>query len=87
MLTDFATVLSNYPSVAIYKTYPAREPFDIQGDGFTLYQKLKNEVKNLFYYDDVNNLLTCSKKYKTVFILGAGDLYDKVLDGLNFKRR
>ena len=66
----------------IYKTYPAREKFDIDGDAFTLYKKLKTVNSDVKFAADFKELSEKVKFYsekkeklKRIIILGAGDVY------------
>lgn len=83
LLKDFVNALSGIENLYLYKTYAAREDFDIEGSCMTLASYLPNSK----YYDnfeslyqDVTNNATESD---TVVILGAGDLYQKICDKLS----
>ncbi len=78
LFNDFILALNTKCDIAIFKTYPAREPFDKQGDGYTLFEELHKTKNGVYYFDNINELLEKSKQYKSVYILGAGNLYDDV---------
>lgn len=86
LISDFINVLST-EDVVIYKTYPAREKYIREGDGYTLFRKLNN--KNKFYAVDLITLNGIIKKnlekekYDVIVVLGAGDLGDKFVGLIN----
>ena len=43
-MQDFILALSTVDGLVVYKTYPAREEFDIEGDATTLLQAIKSRV-------------------------------------------
>lgn len=81
LFNSFKKVFGDINNLIIYKTYPARELYDKDGDAETLFNGLKTEkIKKLFYAD---NPLTLKKilDEQIVFVnelvvLGAGDIYD-----------
>ena len=83
LFNDFILALKLNCPVAIFKTYPARESFDEEGDGYLLYQKLKQTNKNVYYFEDCKTLLDKCKHYKSIYVLGAGDLYDMIKNSIN----
>lgn len=81
LINDFIKVLSKAERVIIYKTYSAREPYDIQGDAYTLYKKLKKSCKGkVVYAKNVSQLFESisilSLGVDRVLTIGAGNLYD-----------
>ncbi len=81
LMQEFVSALTSKEKVAVYKTYPAREPFDILGDGKTLYKNLTKSGKNTaFYIKNEQELEDFIKKvkneYNRIIFLGAGDIYD-----------
>ena len=80
LMNDFIDALSNYDGVIIYKTYPAREKFNLSGDAKTLYGKLKKTHKNTIYCGDAESLFGAvgkhASEYDKVIFIGAGDIYD-----------
>ncbi len=80
LIDDFTKVFAKYDNVAIYKTYPAREPYDKNGSAYFLYNKLQTlyPEKSLMYLENLSCFDELIYYYKKVIILGAGDLYDKV---------
>ncbi len=83
LMQDFVEVLKISDSLAVYKTYSARENFDPNASAEKLNENLKQAGANTFYIDDFNNLmdtiLDCSsKKFEKIIVLGAGDIYDDV---------
>ncbi|MDY6367384.1 MAG: UDP-N-acetylmuramate--L-alanine ligase [Clostridia bacterium] len=74
---EFSDALKNVDCV-IYKTYPARETYDSQGDAYSLYLSLKSKSsKNVFYAKNIKNLKRIIDDFDgtTVIFLGAGNLY------------
>ncbi len=84
LMSDFIDSLKNCSPLIIHKTYPAREKFDVLGDGQTLYNELvKQECakgNEIYYASDQKELerilKNLSANYKKVIFLGAGDIYD-----------
>lgn len=79
---EFLESLKGVKNLLIYKTYPAREKFDIDGDAFTLYKKLKTVNSDVKFAADFKELSEKVKFYsekkeklKRIIILGAGDVY------------
>lgn len=74
LLHDFINVLSPIDNLMIYKTYPAREPYDYDGSGALLSGKLGS-----LYAENLDTVRTWLKKSvrdgDTVLFLGAGDIY------------
>ena len=62
----------------IFKTYPAREPYDENGDAKRLYEVLSSFTR-VSYSEDYNILTSFVylKENDVVLVLGAGDFYDK----------
>ncbi len=89
LMQEFVDVLKDCSPLILYKTYPAREKFDIDGSAYALFQNLKNIKKDSVYYvDDIDVLLKDLKKISTdqekkVIIFGAGDLYDEIKNRIN----
>lgn len=72
---EFVEALRTVENLLIYKTFPAREAFDAEGDG----KRLAEKVGNCLYADSVRALrawlnLTVSEGDLLLF-LGAGDIY------------
>lgn len=78
LIDDFVKVFNN-KSVIIFKTYAARENYDYLGSAELLAKKCNSLFFNELNYL-INNLNVNSLKYNAVFILGAGDLYDKFIN-------
>ncbi len=88
LMNDFVKCLSDCKRLIIYKTYPARERFMIQGSARTLYNNIKKEKTICCEYADsietlketLSSIVECGD---TVIFFGAGDIYDislKMLD-------
>ena len=79
LFDDFTSVLSQLQNLIIYKTYPARERFDRNGDAFTLYKSVKERNKNATYAKNFKKLRTLISKQvksvKKIIFMGAGDIY------------
>ena len=79
---EFVAALKTVKNLLIYKTFPAREKFNIDGDAFTLYKMIKGVncgVKFAADYKDLSkkvNLYSAKKeKSRRIIVLGAGDVY------------
>ncbi len=80
---QFVKCFDKVDKLVIYKTYPAREKYIIGGSARELYNDIK--LKNKTYCDTGKNLraqLKTASKYDVVLVLGAGDIYDRVLKAL-----
>ena len=80
LFNEFVKVLSDADGVLIYKTYAAREKFDVSGDGKTLYRSLKKVYnRDCFYADDEKTLKkridAAVRDYDEIAVIGAGDVY------------
>ncbi len=83
LLKDFRSAFINVENLIIYKTYSAREKFNLSGDATVLFEELINAgVKNCTYaHTDIqlkNQILAFKGQVKRVLILGAGDVYERV---------
>ena len=84
LMQDFISALTLADGVVIYKTYPAREKFAIEGDAKTLFDALKKrKAGDVFYAGSrselkkkVNEII---KDYDKVLFIGAGDIYSVAL--------
>ena len=76
LFEDFVKAFAEVDNLFIYKTYPARESFNKEGDASTLSKSIPSSK----YFEDVDKLMTELKKTvgknDKIVILGAGDLYD-----------
>ena len=80
LMDEFVRVLKN-KDLIIYKTYSAREMFDLEGSAYALRKNLTGS----FYAEDkeaLKKLITNSNK-KSVMFLGAGDIYDIAKEIIN----
>lgn len=77
---NFLTCFENCYQVLIYKTYNAREKYLKEGSAKFLYQKLKENGKNVFYFSNFKSVIKHLKKYSKsnciVLVVGAGDIYN-----------
>ncbi|MBQ3116266.1 MAG: UDP-N-acetylmuramate--L-alanine ligase [Clostridia bacterium] len=84
LIKDFVSVLKDTENLYIYKTYPAREKFDEQGDAKTLAKNIIDSGGKCEYIRDQERLLSViekvGKKVDAVLVLGAGDIYQIVED-------
>lgn len=82
LMKDFIAVLKT-PRTVIYKTYPARESFDKDGDGETLYKNLAAEGADCTYADTLSALSDKIRRGMAgkdcILFLGAGDIYEAAL--------
>ncbi|MBO5285614.1 MAG: UDP-N-acetylmuramate--L-alanine ligase, partial [Clostridia bacterium] len=85
LMNDFVDTLIKVKNLAIYKTYPAREHFDLSGDALTLLNNINavKKGKKADYFDDVFKFFNHAINFDKVVILGAGSLYDDVKRFLN----
>lgn len=86
-MNEFIDSLRNSKKVIIYKTYPARENFDSEGDALTLYKKLKKIKKNVYYAQNREKVIKTINKdiesYNKIIFFGAGDIC-KIADNLKY---
>jgi len=79
LIDDFVAALSLCNDLRLFETYGAREKYDEAGSGKKLAYKLKNSI----YYQNDEGILSSfeedNEKVSAYVVLGAGDLYDKVL--------
>ena len=80
LINDFIKALNIKNSLILYKTYPAREKYQLNGSAKTLYEKIKRLKGNCFYAKSVDGLLREIEKEsngkKAIIFLGAGDIID-----------
>lgn len=77
---EFLNCFSGCYQLLIYKTYNAREKYTKTGSAKFLYEKLKENGENAFYFSNFKNVLKHLEKYSKnnclVLIVGAGDIYN-----------
>lgn len=75
LLDEFVEVLRGLDGLLIYKTFPAREEYDVEGDGKTLAER----VGTCLYADNLSALRAwlnrTSVEGDLILFLGAGDIY------------
>ncbi|MBQ8374771.1 MAG: UDP-N-acetylmuramate--L-alanine ligase [Clostridia bacterium] len=75
LMEEFVSALRGVERLMIYKTYPARERFNLEGDGKTLAER----IGNCLYSESVVSLSAWLKRTvketDCVLFLGAGDIY------------
>ena len=79
LMGEFVNAFKDVDSLIIYKTYAAREDFDVDGSAEKLYENLKKEGCDCNYVYDIENLnalLSSLKGYDKALVLGAGDIYE-----------
>ncbi len=84
LLNDFVSCFNNCSPLIIYKTYPAREKYDINGSAKRLFDELTKDSnlngKKVYYANDKEQLIkvlqSLSVGNKKVVFLGAGDIYE-----------
>lgn len=78
LFKDFIKALGGIENLYLYKTYAARENYDIEGSA----RKLADNLPKSKYYDDFDSLYEDLRNTiandDTIIILGAGDLYERV---------
>ena len=75
LFKEFVKVLSTVDNLLIYRTFAAREYFDVAGSALTLSQK----VKKALYGDDPKDIVKFLSQVRAgdcVLFLGAGDIYN-----------
>ena len=75
LMNEFVEVLRPIKNIMIYKTYPARERYDAEGNG----ERLAQRIGNCLYSENIYALKIWIKKTvkegDMVLFLGAGDIY------------
>lgn len=84
-LSEFAEVLSTVDMPIIYKTFAAREPFDLAGSAVTLAGKIPTSVYVQSPDQLRDRLRETVKPHDLILVLGAGDIYDAVKSVLDEK--
>ncbi len=83
LMQDFIQVFKNLDNLIIYKSYPAREKFDIKGSAKSLKNKIDGLVPICEYAHTVKELKSIisklADKNKRILFLGAGDIYQKAI--------
>lgn len=94
LMNDFVSVLKQTKPLIIYKTYPAREPFDELGSAERLAENLTNSGCECVYASNELELTDYIKRYATknekIIFLGAGNIYEiatKLTDKNNIFKR
>lgn len=82
LFKDFVNVFNKCDNIIIYKTYSAREKVIIGGTETDLFEKLssKNKVLCLTNIELKNYIIQNYSKYKNVYVIGAGNIYEIVND-------
>ena len=75
LFNDFINVFKDLKFFFLYKTYAAREDYDVGGDAMTLSNALNNSIYEENFKDLVNDIACMSNKKDIIVILGAGELY------------
>ena len=87
LLNEFKSSFLGVKKLIVFKTYPAREPYLKEGSETKLFKEVKNRNKQLIMQE--KELLECLIKdcnsYDCILVLGAGDVYDIVKNGIDFK--
>ncbi|MBP5372823.1 MAG: UDP-N-acetylmuramate--L-alanine ligase [Clostridia bacterium] len=76
LFNDFIEAFKNADNIYIFKTFPARESFNVAGSAL----RLAESIPDAIYYDDFDFLLKdLAEKLKNddvLLVIGAGDIYD-----------
>jgi UDP-N-acetylmuramate--alanine ligase len=80
LMEEFIEALKDEKLLIVYKTYPAREEYDMAGSAKTLYERIKRVSSGkVLYVEDEKELYDLIEKnrlgYDGVLFLGAGDIY------------
>lgn len=81
LLEDFVKELSLAKKLIIYKTYPARESYDMEGSSSRLFIELnKKNLNEVYHADNEEMLKNFINRHKNevegIIFLGAGDIYN-----------
>lgn len=81
---EFSTAFNAAKKLIIYKTYPAREEYMKEGSEEALFKSCQHKNKELVLEKEVliNMLKAECKNFDIVLVLGAGDIYKIVKNGL-----
>lgn len=75
LMSEFVTALRPIKNLMIYKTFPAREKYDVEGSA----ERLAKEIGGCLYTENLATLKTWLQKTvkegDSVLFLGAGDIY------------
>ena len=75
LMEEFIETLRGINDLLIYKTFPAREEYDVEGDG----RRLAERVGTCLYADNLSSLRTWLNRTAgegdMILFLGAGDIY------------
>ena len=84
LMSEFLECFNGVDDLSIFKEYAARESFDAAGSAKSLYNNLitaKNYFNDIFELKKYLHKAACTGD--TVLMLGAGDIYEKVLSVIN----
>jgi len=91
LMKDFILSLKDERGLIVYKTYPAREKYDILGDAKTLCENLNSNGANCIYADNEESLFDSIDKNlngkDAVLVLGAGNIYDVFANNIKLKEK
>ena len=81
---DFVLCFKGIDNLSLFREYAAREIFDVKGSAKTLFYNIET-AKN--YFEGEKELIKYLRKEvktdDTVLILGAGDIYERILRVVN----
>jgi len=79
LMQEFVNCFKSFKEVMIYKTYPAREIFDLEGSAEVLAKKIG---ENAIYFDNIESvkkhLHKTLESCDLLLVLGAGDIYNDI---------
>ena len=86
LLRQFKRCFRGVKNLIVYKTYPARENYDFYGSETILYGSVLNKSKQLcLEKEDLIKKITAKiSNYDAVIVLGAGDIYNIIKNGLTY---
>ncbi len=79
LIEEFCSVLSKLSNLIIYKTYPAREKYDVKGSAKIIYKRLKLEKRSVKYSDnpeELERIINKQQNVEKIYFVGAGDIYN-----------
>lgn len=88
LMHEFSTCFKGVKKLVIFKTYAAREEVDEQASETAMFKKIKNKNKQLVLgcQELLNLINTQSSNFDAVIVLGAGDVYTTIKNGLIFEK-
>ncbi len=86
LMTEFSTCFKGVKKLVLFKTYAAREEFDPNATETSMFKKVKNKNKCVVLIKEelIKLIHAESLNYNAIIVLGAGDVYWIIKNGLKF---